>query len=152
MRLICHSLVIGFALALPGSLSAQDAGIIRLTCEGVQETNTIAADPANNRKTKERKSATITVLTATGVAQFQNLGLIAFNIANESIKCTVTPSKIYCDKELRVKDTTFSSQVMINRYSGLMTESQMLGFGGATASITTITGEYKCQALEKPIF
>lgn len=152
MRLICHSLVIGFALAFPGSSPAQDAGIIRLTCEGVQETNTVAADPANNRKTKERRSAAITVVTTTGLAQFQNLGLIAFNMANEPVKCTVAPAEIHCAKDHRSNDLTSSSEVMINRYSGLLTESQMLGFKGAAAYITVITGEYKCQALEKPKF
>jgi hypothetical protein len=151
MRSTRHSLVVGLALALPTSSSAQD-GLLRLACEGAQETSTVAVNAANNRKTKERKSATITVNPVTGLADFQNLGQVAFNMAKVPIECVVSPVEIFCFKDAATTDFSYSSSVRVNRYSGLLTESQMIIFSGANPFITSITGEYKCQAVEKPLF
>lgn len=151
MRFTLHSLGVGLALTLPVSSSAQE-GLLRLSCEGAQETNTVAADPQYNRKAKERKSATVTVNPATGLVDFQNLGLIAFGMAKEPVVCLVRPAEIFCDKTHTGKESMFKSTVEINRYSGLLTESQMIIMSGANAYVTSITGEYKCQTLEKPLF
>lgn len=152
------------ALVLPSYSFAQERaapkrkldGMLRLSCEGTLETTTVSTSTiaGNNGKSKERKLATITINLDTGFAYFQNLGQIAFNSADEPIKCIVDPDEIRCAKEHSPNsDMWYSSSVVINRYSGLLTEFQkMTSASVKNPFMTTFSGEYKCKTLDKPQF
>jgi len=101
-----------------------------VTCQGTVETTTVTAIQANSRTTKESKSVTITVNLENGFAFMQNLGHVAFIAAKEPVVCVITPAEIRCGKEHgSSNDMSFAYWVLINRYSGLLTEYQTITSG-----------------------
>jgi hypothetical protein len=97
-------------------------------------------------------SASVSLNLETGYASFQNLGLLAFNLAEEPIKCSPLPDQINCAKEHSGNSMSASSSLTINRYTGLMTEAQRLISTGAYVTTMHVRGEYKCKTVEKPLF
>lgn len=121
---------------------------LRLLCKGEQESGLVGD---TNRK-REQRTIQLTVNLATGSFDAEGLTIITRPAATRPPSFKVSEAELYFYEEQSRENVVTLSKITVDRYSGLLRETQVISVTQSAHMPMTITGEYRCTRLEKPVF